>query len=64
MAEARAIECAKCEHSVKGFVASLVNDEIKDIEGLVCNLCDCPLSGLLRSPDETCKANKWQARTK
>ena len=64
MATARAFECAKCDKAVYGMVASLIDDEIKDIKGLKCSLCDCPLSGLLRSPGESCKENKWQARTK
>ncbi len=63
MAESRAIECAKCDEAVYGWVASFVEDELKDIQGLKCGLCDCPLSGLLRSPDEKCKIGRWQART-
>lgn len=63
MALERAEHCGKCPHAVKRFYAALVVDEIKDIEGYVCNLCSCPLSALLRSPDEKCKDNKWQAKT-
>ena len=64
MAKARAVECAKCDNAEWGFVAMLFEDGIKDIKGLKCGLCDCPLSGLLRSPEESCKIGKWQARTK
>ena len=63
MAKSRAIECAKCDHAEYGIIAELIDDEIKDIRGLKCSLCDCPLSGLLRSPEEKCKIDKWQART-
>lgn len=66
MAKSRAIECAKCELAVYGLVASLIDDEIKDVKGLVCNGCEtglkCPLSGKLRSPDEKCPKGLWQAR--
>ena len=64
MAKDRAIECSRCEYAVKGFVAELFEDGIKDIEGLKCDLCDCPLSGLLRSEDSQCKLGKWQKQTK
>jgi hypothetical protein len=68
MAKARASQCANCELAVYGLVASLVDDEIKEIKGLVCNGCEtnikCPLSAKLRSPNEYCPLNLWQARTK
>ena len=64
MAKARAVECAKCELAVYGLVSSLVDDRIEDIKGLKCSMCDCPLSGLLRAPDEKCKLDKWLERTK
>ena len=68
MAKSRASQCAECELAVYGLVASLINDEIKEITGLVCNGCStnikCPLSGKLRSPNESCPLSKWQARTK
>ena len=60
MALKRAKICGKCEHAVKGVVAQFIDDDIKDIKGMVCNLCTCPLSGLTRSPNEKCKADKWQ----
>jgi hypothetical protein len=68
MAKARAVDCAGCDMAVYGLVASLVNDEIKEIKGLVCNGCEtnikCPLSGKLRSPNESCPKGLWQARIK
>lgn len=62
MAKARAVECAKCENAEWGYFPSLVEDRIKDVRGLSCTLCSCPLSGLLRSPESKCKIEKWQAR--
>lgn len=60
MAMKRAKVCADCEHAVTGMIAQFIEDDIKDIEGLVCGLCDCPLSAKCRSKFETCKAGKWQ----
>lgn len=59
MAESRALNCANCEHAAHGAVIEFLNDEVKEIQGMYCDLCDCPLSALLRSPKEKCKADKW-----
>ena len=59
MAESRALNCATCEHAEHGVVISFLNDEVKEIKGMKCGLCDCPLSALLRSPNEKCKLDKW-----
>lgn len=64
MAKARAVECAKCDEAEYGWVLAMVNDKLKDIQGLKCSLCDCPLSGKLRSPEEKCPKDLWQARIK
>ena len=60
MAMERAKVCSECEHVEKGLVAELIGDRIEDIEGLVCGLCHCPLSGLLRSEESKCKIDKWK----
>ena len=63
LAKARAVECAKCDNAVYGMIAVLIEDEIEDIKGLVCDGCEgsvkCPLSTKLRSVDEKCPENKW-----
>lgn len=64
MAKERAKHCAKCDKATMALVPTLIDDEIKDIYGLVCSMCSCPLSGKLRSPDEKCDLGKWQARKK
>lgn len=67
MAKERAKHCAKCDKAKMALVPTFIDDEIKDIYGLVCTGCGivhCPLSGKLRSPDEKCPDNKWQARIK
>lgn len=59
MAKFRAVECAKCPFSESKWYAELINDEMTDIEGMVCTKCDCPLSTKLRSKEETCPESKW-----
>lgn len=63
IAKKRAEGCSDCPLAVKGWYAELINDEMKDVEGLVCNGCDgaikCPLSTKLRSREETCPQKKW-----
>lgn len=60
IATERAAICATCEHSVLGSVIQFLPDNVKEIEGFKCDLCDCPLSSLLRSRESECKLKKWQ----
>lgn len=60
LAHERASVCGKCEHAVKGMIAVMIEDEIEDIEGLVCGLCNCPLSGKIRSVESKCEDGKWK----
>lgn len=59
LAKERAKECSECVHSVESKYMGWVGDEIKEIEGMGCDLCNCPFSGMLRAPDAECKINKW-----
>lgn len=59
LAEKRALECACCPSALYGKVLDFLPDDVKEIEGMYCDLCTCPLSSLLRSPDSKCKANRW-----
>ena len=45
------VDCKEAKHSktIKAFV----KDDLKEIEGFVCGLCNCPLSAKLRSENET-----------
>lgn len=36
--------CAECPLKEKRFYADFVNAEIKEVEGYVCSLCDCPIA--------------------
>jgi hypothetical protein len=58
----RSVHCAVCVHAVKSgeVIARLVGgDQIKEIQGYKCNLCNCPLSTKLRSLQASCPAQKW-----
>lgn len=59
LAKQRSKYCSKCEHSVFKKHLLTVKDEVKIIEGFVCDLCHCPLSAKLRVPEEKCDAGKW-----
>lgn len=63
LAMERAKVCGKCENAVWGLIPQFLNDDVKQIEGLECKLCECPLSTLLRSPESSCKLNLWQSKT-
>jgi len=58
----RAEHCKDCNYSVKRKYLDWVGDEIKEIEGFKCDVCDCPLSALLRATDSECEhpdGSKW-----
>lgn len=59
MAEKRAVSCADCDNAVWGLVPQFMDDEVKQIKGLKCSSCDCPLSTKLRSKEEVCPLQKW-----
>ena len=59
MAMERAKVCGKCEHAKEGMIAQFMDDEVKQIKGLECALCMCPLSTKLRAVEETCLIDKW-----
>jgi hypothetical protein len=64
LTEAIAIEranvCAGCEHSEMGFVAFIIDYKHEQQAGMVCNICNCPLSRKTRSKNETCPKDKWK----
>lgn len=57
-AEKRAKICSTCEHAVPSIFEVLCKEnKLKEIKGLVCKPCGCPLMAKTRSPDESCE--KW-----
>ena len=59
LAEARAMKCAECPMANWGMIAQFLDDEVKQIQGLKCSVCDCPLSTKLRAKSEVCPMNQW-----
>ena len=59
IANERATECAKCPKAVKGTFEILLPDSVKEIKGLKCSLCSCPLSTATRSKEYNCPLGKW-----
>jgi len=61
--EAVAIErakiCAVCSHAKRMNVLEFLHDDVKQIEAIACELCTCPLSTKLRSPNAQCDLGKW-----
>ena len=57
----RATICKKCPNAIIGTYEKFMPDEtLKEIQGLKCNLCKCPLSTKLRSKKEKCPIGKWE----
>lgn len=59
-AVSRASICSGCSHAVHGTYEKAMPDfSIKEVQGMKCDVCGCPLSTKLRSVDEKCPKNKW-----
>ncbi len=60
IAKERANICSKCDSAAHGTYEKLMPDwSIKEVQGLKCNKCGCPLSTKIRSIEENCPLNKW-----
>ena len=59
LAKVRAKICAKCTEAKEGNYEILKDGELKEIQGMMCGLCKCPLSTKLRSEQEKCPIDKW-----
>lgn len=58
----RASICDLCPHSKKSILLSFVKDELKEVEGMYCDDCGCPLSAKVRTKENSC--DKWRVGTK
>lgn len=53
--------CEKCPEAMIGTYENFMPDEtLKNVKGLKCNQCGCPLSAKLRSTKEKCPIGKWE----
>jgi predicted RNA-binding Zn-ribbon protein involved in translation (DUF1610 family) len=60
IAKQRAEICSSCDMPIKGtFEIFLPDFEIKEIQGLKCSVCNCPLSTATRSKNYNCPLGKW-----
>ena len=60
-AKQRAKTCSICPSAKHGKFLRYIKDELKEVEGMYCNDCGCPLTAKIRSK-EVCK--KWKQGTK
>jgi len=52
--------CKKCPFAKMGtYEKWMPEKELKEIKGLMCSKCECPLSTKLRSENEKCPLNNW-----
>ncbi|HYD91577.1 MAG TPA: hypothetical protein VEA37_08850 [Flavobacterium sp.] len=59
IARERAAICAFCPFARHGKLLAFIKDSLKEVEGVYCSVCNCPLSAKVRSND-ICPKNKWQ----
>ena len=59
IANQRAEICARCPFAVEKKLLIFVKDDLKEIEGMACERCHCPLSAKIRSTNETCPEELW-----
>ena len=58
-AKKKAKICAKCLHAVNSVWDEILPDAtLQEVKGMKCELCDCPLSTLLRS-DKKCEDGRF-----
>lgn len=56
----RAKVCENCPKARVGTYEKFMPDKsLKEIQGLKCDICKCPLSTKLRSKHENCPLGKW-----
>ena len=63
-AKRRAQICVNCPFAKHGKILTFVKDSLKEVEGLYCSDCGCPLTGKLRSEHKDDICQKWKVDTK
>ena len=59
VAEERAEICGRCPFAQEKLLLIFVKDDFKEVEGMACTRCDCPLSMKIRSINENCPEKLW-----
>ena len=55
----RAKICEGCDEKRKSIYSKFVNSEIKEINGFVCNRCECPIATKIFATENKNICNKW-----
>lgn len=59
VARVRAEKCNNCEDKEHTILTAFVNENLKDVKGYKCKICQCPLSPKIRSLNEKCPKKLW-----
>ena len=59
LAETRAEICVKCPFFVEGFIEVFEKGNFKEVQGMKCERCSCPISMKIRSVNEKCPEDLW-----
>lgn len=51
--------CAKCPLKEQRFYSDFINAEIKEIQGFVCILCDCPIASKVFAAEPKNICTEW-----
>ena len=54
----RAKVCGECPNKSYSMFLDFIKDELKEVEGYICDECKCPLIAKIRSTDK-CPLGKW-----
>jgi len=60
IAKIRAEVCSTCPHAKHSEFIEIIDFKPEPMKGLVCDVCDCPLSKKTRSLTSKCDLNKWK----
>ena len=54
----RAKICNGCLYATYKAYTDFIDDDLKEVKGFICGVCNCPLIAKIRSTDN-CPKNKW-----
>lgn len=55
----RAGICKACPHAIESDFLQYLNGKIKEVQGLYCNDCKCPLIAKIKTTDKKHICKKW-----
>lgn len=60
IAKSRAVVCSTCPHAKHSEFIDIIDNKPEAMKGLVCDVCNCPLSKKTRSLTSKCDLSKWK----